>query len=96
MTFSHILTGRHHYAGIVTIGQCVNDLNRRIRKYQAIPLVVQPVADAAISYENDIASEIWEVIVEPVSSSDHGEAPGRKLQAWDVIDPMVIRNPPTR
>ena len=96
MAFSHILTERHHYAGIVTIGQRVNDLTRRIRKYQAIPLVVQPIADAAISYENYITSEVWEVIVEPVSSSDHGKSSGRKLQARDVIDPVVIRNSPTR
>ena len=94
MPSSYIQARRQHYRGIVAIGQRINNPLSRVHKDEVVPIVVQPIADAAISYEHYIAGEIRKVIVKTRPSRDHSEAAGSEQQARKVIGAVIVSNSP--
>ena len=94
MPLSHTRSGGRHDRGIASIGQRVNDLARWVKELQAVSIVAQTVAYAAICDESYGTMETWEVVIESRPCGDHCEAARREEQAWDAIRTAVVGDYP--
>ena len=94
MTLSHIPARWRHDGVVAAVGECVDDLPCIVHKGKTVACVAEPVAYAAIGYENYIATEVWEVGVKVRPCSDHSEATRWHSQWRDGIDIMVIADFP--
>jgi hypothetical protein len=95
VTFRHILARRQHYGVIFVVGDCVDNLPRRVYKVESIPGVAQSVAYAAIGHKDYVAAEVGEVGVEVGSGSDYNKTTRRQSQGGEGVSLMIVADFPS-
>ena len=74
VAFSHIQAWRQHNSVIVTVGDGIDNSFHAILEDEAVPVIAQSVANAAIVYEDYGAVKIGEAGVKVLRGSDHRES----------------------
>ena len=94
MAFGHIQAWRQYNSVIVTVGDGIDNTFRAVLKDEAIPVIVQPITNAAIVYEDYGAIKVREAGVKVLRGGDHRESLCGQGQRGDWVAAIVIANAP--
>jgi len=74
MAFSHILAWWQQYTVIIAVGHSINNSFLAVLKGEAVPVIAQPVTNAAIVYKGYVAIKVREAGVKVLRGGDHSKS----------------------
>ena len=94
MAFNHVLAWRQHNSVIVTVGDGIDNTSRAVLKDEAVPVIAQPVTNAAIVYEDYGAIKVREAGVKVLRGGDHRESLRGQGEGGNRVAAIVIADSP--